>query len=367
MGSDKLRRQIAFEAARLMYARHETEYKRAKIRAARKVCRDWVKESELPSNAEIRDQVQQLARMFEGDARINRLRSMRVEALRMMRLLREYRPRLIGSVWTGHIRQGSDIDIHLFAEGTSGIEARLEEQGLPVRVERKLVRKEGVERTYTHLHVSDLYPFELTVYGTARVNDVFVSSITGRPIERGSIAELEDLLTREESAGDLENVLLEQSERIDRFAVYRALLLPLAGVAQSREYHPEGDALYHSLQVFTLARDELPYDEEFQLAALLHDVGKAICNEDHVSAGLAALEGYITQRTHWLIEHHMAARALAEGTLGARARQRLEASEDFEELKLLAECDRRGRAPGVQVEEIDDALDSIRELARMCG
>ena len=367
MGSDKLRRQIAFEAARLMYARHETEYKRAKIRAARKVCRDWVKESELPSNAEIREQVQQLARMFEGEARADRLRSMRLEALRMMRLLREYRPRLIGSVWTGHIRQGSDIDIHLFAEGTSGIETLLEDEGLPVRVERKQVRKDGTERTYTHIHVADLYPFELTVYSTSQVNEVFLSSITGRPIERGSIAELEELLTRETPPGELESELLEQAERVDRFAVYRALLLPLAGVAQSREFHPEGDALYHSLQVFTLAREELPYDEEFQLAALLHDVGKGISESDHVGAGLLALEGYITQRTHWLIEHHMEARALADGTLGARARHRLEASEDFEELKLLADCDRRGRVPGMQVEEVDDALDSIRELARMCG
>ena len=41
-------------------------------------------------------------------------------------------------------------------------------------------------------------------------------------------------------------------------------------------YHPEGDALYHSLQVFDLACEESPYDEDFLLAALLHDVGKAM-------------------------------------------------------------------------------------------
>ena len=90
----------------------------------------------------------------------------------------------------------------------------------------------------------------------------------------------------------------------DRFDVYRSLLLPLEKVMQRPLYHPEGDALYHSLQVFDLAHDELPYDEEFLLAALLHDVGKGIDPQDHIGAALEALDTHITPRTSWLIEHH---------------------------------------------------------------
>jgi hypothetical protein len=48
--------------------------------------------------------------------------------------------------------------------------------------------------------------------------------------------------------------------------------------------HPEGDALYHSLQVFELARCEAPWDRDLAAAALLHDVGKAIDRRDHVIA-----------------------------------------------------------------------------------
>ena len=125
--------------------------------------------------------------------------------------------------------------------------------------------------------------------------------------------------------------------------------------------------MYHSLQVFDLARNELPYDEEFLLAALLHDVGKAIDPQDHVTAGLEALAEHITPRTAWFIAHHMEAQDLLDGTLGARARHRLEASEDFEELKLLARCDRRGRQRGVEAPDIDEAIEFFRELAATCG
>ena len=136
---------------------------------------------------------------------------------------------------------------------------------------------------------------------------------------------------------------------------------------QHRKYHPEGDVLYHSLQVYDLACDELPYDEEFQLAALLHDVGKGIEPQDHVAAGLEELGDFITPRTAWLIAHHMEAHMLREGTIGARARRRLQQSDDFEELMLLQQCDRDGREPGVEVPDLDDALDELRELSQMCG
>ena len=63
----------------------------------------------------------------------------------------------------------------------------------------------------------------------------------------------------------------EVVEQVDRFRLYESLLLPLENVKQDPRYHPEGDALYHSLQVFQLAREALPYDEEFLTAALLHE------------------------------------------------------------------------------------------------
>jgi hypothetical protein len=242
MANDRLRQRIAWEAARLLFRRQESEFFRARLKAARLLSSEPVRAHEMPSRREIRDQIEAFARL-------------------------------------NHIETGrSSPDVE-----------------------------------YT---------------------------LPSPPDEPLLVA--------------------------DRFDVYRSLLLPLEKVMQKPLYHPEGDALYHSLQVFDLARDQLPYDEEFLLAALLHDVGKGIDPQDHIGAGLEALGDHITPRTAWLIEHHSEAGALRDGTLGVRSRRRLEESESFDELVLLSQCDREGRQVGVPTSDVEDALTYVRELAESC-
>lgn len=363
MSSSKLRRQIAFEAAKLMYERQVSEYHHAKIKAARRICRSWVKPEDLPSNAEIRDEIQGFARMFEGPKRFDRLREMRIEALNLMRIVKRFKPRLIGSVLTGHIREGSDIDIHVFCDSVESITNELDFHGYRYEVERKRVRKDGEVNTYRHVHVYDRYEFELTVYPTDKSSFVFTSSITGKPIEKKTIPQLEQFLVETYPEIDLEEAIEQTNEAVDRFQLFYSLLLPLENVKQHPRYHPEGDVLYHSLQVFDLACDQLPYDEEFLLAALLHDVGKGIDPDDHVQTGLEAIGEFITERTHWLIENHMEAHKIADQSLGHRAAKRLRNHQWFDDLELLGECDRGGRQVGVETVELEDALDYIRSLA----
>jgi predicted nucleotidyltransferase len=363
----KLRQAIALEAARLMYERVETEYFTAKRKAAKRLCRGTVKPSDLPSNSEIRDQVQLFARLHEGDKRTANLREMRLAALHLMRLLRPFKPRLIGSVMTGHIRKGSDIDIHVFTNSAGLVTDILENEGYQFDTERKAIVKFNESRVFTHIHVFDRFNFELTVYDEDKAHYVFKSSITGKAIERASIGELEDMLAREYPDLDLDSLTSQVEERpadYDAHAFFRRLLLPLEDVQQSAKHHPEGDVLYHLLQVFELARDARPYDEEFLTAALLHDVGKGIDPHDHVEAALSVLEGFITERTEFLISNHMDALAYKAGTLGARMRRHLEASEHFEDLMLLRELDTQGRVQGAMVGTVDEALEYLKELNR---
>lgn len=351
-------------AAQMMYARDEREYFQAKRKAARMVTGSE-RPSDLPSNAEIREHVQMLAEMLEGDTRKRDLQRMRLVALRFLRILRRYKPRLIGSVLTGHIRHGSDIDLHVFCDSAAVIEDLLEQEGFEARVEQKRILKAGEERFFTHVHVQAEHAIELTVYPSDKVNFPFRSSITGKVIERADEAGVEAIL-REASPGidiDAELIALESADSVNVWETFLMLLRPLEKVKQNATFHPEGDALYHSLQVFELAVREREWDIEFVLAALLHDVGKGIDPGDHVAAGLEALEGAISERTRWLIEHHMEAHLYRDGTLGGRAKKRLAESPDLEDLLLLSELDQAGRERGVVVRSVEEAVEYLREAS----
>ena len=226
MSMDRLRRRVAFEAAKLIYAHEETQYGRAKMKAARRLVSGQVKPDDLPCNREIRRCIQTIART-----------------------------------------------------------SRAEQEQL--------------------------------------LTQVSADRALGRPTEAD------------------ENTL-------DRFRTYELLLAPLEDVMQSPENHPEGDVLYHSLQVFELARQKLPYDEEFLLAALLHDVGKAIDRRDHVAAGLEALSDAVSPRTAWLIEHHVEALSLRDGTLGVRTAPPARSGRGFRRVDALGRLRPAwpGRGPG---------------------
>lgn len=346
-----------------MYSRDESEYFTAKRKAARELGLDYkYHPRDLPSNAEIRDEVQLFAHLMEGDDRYRTLNDMRIDALRMMRKLHRFHPKLIGSVLTGHIRQGSDIDVHLFTDSISAATCLLDDEGLEYTVERKRIVKHNEERIFTHIHVADRFEIELTVYAADQVNYPFKSSITGKVIERATLPELEILLREANPGIDLDEAVQRVDDQMDVTELFRMMLLPLESVKQSATYHPEGDALYHTLQVFELATKERPWDEDFLLAALLHDVGKAMDRYDHVNAAVTALDGAVSERTMFLIAHHMDAHAYRDHTLGSRARRRLAESEWLDDLLLLSELDQAGRQRGVQVCSVDEALGYLAEM-----
>ncbi|MEQ1507050.1 MAG: nucleotidyltransferase [Myxococcota bacterium] len=196
-GDPRVRLQIAREAAKLMVEEGVRSYFDAKRIAGRRVLRATPRERDLPSNGEIRDQVLALVAWTEGEDRVHRLFLMRVEALVVLRALDAWHPRLIGSVWSGHARAGSDIDVHLFGE-LDAITTDLDARGWRYTPREVLIRTSTGFRTYHHLERTDR-PFvvELSVYPLSERRVTTRSSVDGRPIDRVSAARLAQRLRDE--------------------------------------------------------------------------------------------------------------------------------------------------------------------------
>lgn len=136
------------------------------------------------------------------------------------------------------------------------------------------------------------------------------------------------------------------------------LLLALDGVQQSPRYHPEGDALFHSLQVFDLARRATD-DRELWAAALFHDVGKAIDDDEqgHDEVGADLLEGLVSERVVWLVRHHLD--LLRDPK---RTRARLIGTRELEDLESLRRWDLGGRSPHARVLSAEACLHLLFDL-----
>jgi hypothetical protein len=203
LGPGGLRGVIAVEAARLMYEEGVKQYFTAKRLAAKRLLgrtggrRLRYRPMDLPSNGEIRDALLAIAELSEGDARTRRLFAMRVVALRAMRALEPFEPRLIGSVSTGHIRRGSDVDLHVFTDDPDALLAHVTDLGWRYETERVTILKFGEIREYMHVHVHDDYEVELTVYERRELRFRPRSSTDGKPLVRVKPNALEAMLANE--------------------------------------------------------------------------------------------------------------------------------------------------------------------------
>ena len=358
MSQKKLRQHIASEAARLMCGPGQPGYDQAKREALRQFKTDRLRPQDFPTNLEIREEIVALVEVRQAE----QLQAMRREALRMMHVLHQFHPRLVGSVLGGPVSASSTIELEVFGDEVESVIAAIDGHGETHPLGPRQIRKNDQLYKADCIHLQSAYPFRLMVFAP----ELFESSSTDLQCEGvndcvNSKELVEMLAGTERDFPAVPEPLLEN--KTDRFEIYATLLWPLEEVMQNSQSHPEGDALYHSLQVYEQARDQFPYDEEFLLAALLHDVGKAIDPNDPVAATLVALEGWITERTTWFIEHQLQASAYLDHELGARARKRLESSADFEQLLSLVQCDRAGREQGVAVPEVNEVIVQIRDLA----
>lgn len=183
----ELKSRVAAEAAILLYYGSEKEYKQAKVKAAKTLGVHF-----LPTNREVALELDRISEENEGAARKQRLLEMRKTALQIMIILKAFCPLLIGSVWRGTIRKGSDIDLAVYHDSPEEIPKILAGHGFtPLRTEWVTVTKRGKTESSFHIHdeTSGKYKLEIVVRSSEEANrkrkcEVFGDEITGLNVKQ---------------------------------------------------------------------------------------------------------------------------------------------------------------------------------------
>lgn len=190
--SVSLREKVAKEAANLIYTGIEKEFKQAKLKAAKTFGAHF-----LPTNLEVTLEIDRLAEEREGSARQERLVKMRQDALKLMRILKEHSPLLIGSVWRGTIHYASDIDIAVCHNEPADVMNTLRRSGVKlVQAERVTVTKKGKRKGSFHIYVEllDKEKAEIKVVQSSEASRKEKCDIYGDQIRGLNIKELERML-----------------------------------------------------------------------------------------------------------------------------------------------------------------------------
>ncbi len=199
----ELRQMLAREAARLMYEEGVDQYFNAKHLAAKRLFgrgghkKMRYRPQDLPSNSEIQAALREHVQQTEGKRCQQRLFAMRIIALETMQTLKRFNPRLIGSVSTGQVRHGSDIDLHVFTDNLEEIEADIHHLGWSFKTRQVTTHIGGHYKDYTHIYFKQVFPIELSVYPDEELRITRRSSTDGKPIVRVNLLALEKLIAEE--------------------------------------------------------------------------------------------------------------------------------------------------------------------------
>jgi uncharacterized protein len=191
-GDFDIKRRIAREAATLLYFGAEKEYKQAKEKASQTFGTHF-----LPSNLEVALELDKVAEENEGNNRKTRLVQMRKEALEVMRLLSGFCPVLIGSVWRGTIKQGSDIDIAAYTDESEEVVEILKSGGVRVlKTEWTTVNKHGATLESFHIYAETAanYGLEIVVRNREEAEKKRKCETFGDELKGLNLKELEKVL-----------------------------------------------------------------------------------------------------------------------------------------------------------------------------
>jgi hypothetical protein len=192
--SENLRLALAQEAARVMAEHGIRDFLAAKRKAAERF--GVVDNAVLPKNTEIEAALAQYQRLFAAESHAESLLTQRHAALRAMRCLADFAPRLVGSVLSGTATAHCDVQLHVFADTPEAVMINLMDRSIPHEVTERRV-KMSVERVIAYPAVRftiDDQPIDATVFPADGIRQAPVSPVDGKPMRRANLGEVEALI-----------------------------------------------------------------------------------------------------------------------------------------------------------------------------
>src|SRR5258708_6661641 len=192
--SENLRRAMAQEAARVMAEHGIQDFRAAKRKAADRL--GVGVEGALPSNTEVEAALVEYQRLFAADSHGATLRAQRSAALRAMRTLAAFSPRLVGPVLNGTATAHADVQLHLFTDHPESVALNLMDRGVEHEVGEHPLRLDAEPfPNYPPVHFQLHHPvLDATVFPLDGIRQAPVSPVDGRPMRRADAGELEALL-----------------------------------------------------------------------------------------------------------------------------------------------------------------------------
>jgi hypothetical protein len=188
------RRQLAYEAARIMAEQGIEEFEPARRKAAERARVDnkrfW------PSNEEIHEALLAQRRLFHTERQTRELRRLRERALEAMRTFGQFFPRLVGPVLTGVADGRQGLRLHLFADNPEQVVLLLLDRGIPWEEREATLRfGGGVRRVHPVLaFLAGETRVELVVLPPSAQRNPPLDPVNERPDRGADAAEVERLL-----------------------------------------------------------------------------------------------------------------------------------------------------------------------------
>lgn len=192
MRTDHRRASVANEAARLIQEQGLRDFRAAKAKAAERLR----SAGPLPSNEEIEQALAERQRIFNGDDHHLHIRNLREAALAVMLSLQEFHARLVGGVLNGNATQHSTIELHVFSDSPEAVGSQLDALEIRYRVTqfRHQFRLRHGLQFPGFSFVEDNFEYAATVFSETQRRAAPLSPVDGRPMQRGSIKDVETLI-----------------------------------------------------------------------------------------------------------------------------------------------------------------------------